>query len=81
MQIITALLVAAISGLLLYACFPSAGLSFLIWIGLVPLFLVISGRSAKQGFFVALVCGMTFFLGLFNWIFEIPRYTLVHHAM
>jgi len=69
------------SGALLVFPFPRYDVSWLIWIGLVPLLMSISGRSIKTGFFSSYVCGVVFFPGVFSWAFAIPGYKLVHQAI
>jgi len=72
---------AIASGTLAILTFPPFELSFLAWFALVPLLVIISGKSIKYGFFLALICGGVFFLGIFNWILEVPKYTHIHHAI
>ena len=81
MNAITAIPLAIVSGILLYASFPPRGLSFLAWIALVPLFLALIAKSVRYGFMLSLLTGMAFFLGIFNWILEVTVYTLLHHAI
>jgi apolipoprotein N-acyltransferase len=70
-----------VSGILLYVGFPPLDLSFFVWIALVPLFLSINQKGAKQGFLLAFVSSMVFFPGIFHWIFEVPGYSFVHHVI
>ena len=56
-------------------------MGWLAWVALVPLLFSISGRSAKYGFLVSGICGITFFTGYFSWLFEVGSYSLIHHAM
>jgi len=60
---------ALLSGLLLASSFPPLSLSFVAFVGLIPLFLVLdesrtSGEAYRAGFF----CGVAFFLPLLWWI-------------
>ena len=71
---------AIISGILLCAGFPPFYLSFLTWMALVPLLLAIAGRSVKHGFFLALFCGVVFYVGTFLWILELTKFTPLHHV-
>jgi apolipoprotein N-acyltransferase len=73
-------LAPVLSGFLLVLAFPSYDLGWLVWAGLVPLLIAISGRSPKYGFFLSFVCGVIFFAGTFNWVFEIPGYKFLHHV-
>jgi apolipoprotein N-acyltransferase len=70
-----------VSSFLLVLSFPDFNLGFLAWIGLLPLLFALNGKSLKYGFFLSLVCGMLFFMGTFSWILEVPKYTLLHHAI
>jgi apolipoprotein N-acyltransferase len=71
----------ALSGTLLVLCFPKPDIEWVAWIALIPLFLAISDERPAVGFLSAFICGLIFFAGLFNWVFEIPGYRLVHHAI
>jgi apolipoprotein N-acyltransferase len=77
---ISAIAAAAASAMLLWAGFAPLDQPFFVWIGLVPLFLTIQGKNLLQGFLLSLLCGILFFLGIFNWILEVPGYTLLHHS-
>ena len=60
---------AMLSGLLLAVSFPPLSLSFIAFVGLIPLFLALeesrtSGESFRSGF----LCGVAFFLPLLWWI-------------
>jgi len=70
-----------LSSLSLLLSFPSFDLGFLAWLGLVPLLLLINGKSMWYGFFSCSLCGIVFLLGIFKWILEVPGYTLLHHAI
>ena len=76
-----ALISAIISGILSFAAFPSYDLSFLIWFGMVPLLICLTQSRSVQGFFLSLLAGMVFFIGIFNWILIIPEYTYLHHTL
>ena len=56
-------------------------MGWLAWAALVPLLVCISERTAKYGFLVAGVCGITFFTGFFSWLFEVHSYSIFHHAL
>ena len=74
-------LASILSGALLIFPFPRYDVSWLVWVGLVPLLIAISGRSLKTGFFSSYLCGVVFFTGVFSWAFAIPGYKLVHQAI
>ena len=52
---------AAASGLLLAATFPSINLHVLAWFGLVPLLLALEGQTVKNGFWLGGLFGVIFF--------------------
>jgi len=62
------LALAAASGLLLAAAFPSFNLSYLAWIALVPLFLALAGQTVKNGFLLGGLAGLVFFAGTVHWV-------------
>jgi apolipoprotein N-acyltransferase len=59
---------AALSGALLAASFPSIDLNFLAWIALVPLFLALKGLSGKEAFQAGMIAGIVFFCGTIYWV-------------
>lgn len=81
MRLLLVLIAPVLSGALLVLAFPMYEQGWLGWVGLVPLLIVISGRSPGYGFFLSFACGLTFFPGVFNWILEVPGYTFFHHTM
>ncbi|UCD81586.1 MAG: apolipoprotein N-acyltransferase, partial [Desulfobacterales bacterium] len=66
---------------LLFLAFPTHDLSYLVWVGFVPLLIAISGKSLKAGFFLAYICGIVFFAGVFSWIFDVPGFKFYHHIL
>ena len=72
---------AIVSGILLWAGFPPLDQAFLVWIALAPLLLAIGGRSPGYSFLLSFLSGMIFFVGVFNWILEVPGYTFLHHGI
>jgi apolipoprotein N-acyltransferase len=66
---------------MLFAAFPSIDLSPLAWVGLVPLFFVLSGKRPVAAFLLTYLGGIVFLLGIFDWILKLPGYTLLHHAI
>ena len=64
-------LAAILSGLLLVVSFPRYDQSYLLFIALVPLFWALRGQSRKAGFWLGIVNGLTFYLGLLSWIFYV----------
>lgn len=69
------------SSAILVCSFPNPDLGILAWVGLVPFFLAVSGKSPVYGFTLSTICGIFFFMGIFNWILVIPDYSLIHHAI
>lgn len=72
---------AALSGILMAASFPSYNLAPLAWFGLVPLLLYLSRRGPTAGFCAAFIFGVVFYTGVFYWMFDLPKYSLLHHAV
>jgi apolipoprotein N-acyltransferase len=70
-----------LSGALLVLTFPPYDLGWLAWVGLVPLFYVISGVSPAYAFLLTFAGGVTFFAGVFNWVFEVSGYRFIHHVI
>lgn len=70
-----------LSGILLILAFPKYDRGWLAWVALVPLLLGITGRGPKKSFLLVFAFGAIFIHGAFSWIFEVPGYRLVHHAM
>ena len=81
MSALYSIFASALSGTMLFLGFPPFDLSFLPWLGLVPLFLVLAGKGLKQSFVLSLVCGFVFFLGIFHWILVFPGLTLFHQVI
>lgn len=57
-----------VSGMMLALSFPKPGWSFLAWIGLVPLFLVLEKCKPFHGFLAGFFCGIFFFAVLIYWM-------------
>jgi apolipoprotein N-acyltransferase len=78
---LTYFFVASLSSLLLVLSFPNFDQGFLAWAGLLPLLIAIHDKSLRYGFFLSMVWGILFFLGIFYWILEVQGYTLFHHGL
>lgn len=59
---------ASISGLLMPLAFPSFCLSFIAWIGLVPLITAVFKSSPAKGLILGTISGTIFHLGLVYWV-------------
>jgi apolipoprotein N-acyltransferase len=59
---------AAASGALLAAAFPTVNLPFLVWVSLVPLLLAVNGQTVKTGFWLGGITGLVFFAGTVFWV-------------
>jgi len=62
---------SALSAVLLILSFPNFNLSFLAWIALVPLLFAIEGRTPREAFRLAYICGAVFFLGTIYWLIHV----------
>lgn len=80
-RLLSIALAPVLSGVLLVFPFPRYDVSWLVWVGLVPLFFAISGRNPKFGFFMSYACGIVFYSGVFSWAFDIPGYRVHHQAI
>ncbi len=59
---------AVVSGLLLTAAFPKAGLAWLAWVALVPLFVVLRKMAPKEAFRTGMIAGLVHYLTLLYWV-------------
>lgn len=75
------ILACLLSGSLLVLAYPDYDVSWLAWVAVVPLMLAILGTSPKQGFFLCFIFSFVFFSGVCRWIFEVGRYTFLHHLL
>ena len=60
------------SGALAAFSFPKFNLSFLAWISLIPLLLIILKKSPTQSFFLGLAAGFSYYAILIYWIPSVP---------
>ena len=68
---------ALASSLLLILSFPNFDLSFLAWVGLIPLLIVIARRPAPvRAFLLGWVAGTVFFYGSCYWL----TYSMIHYG-
>ena len=66
---------------LMALCFPEIDLGWLAWISLVPLLVSLSGRKPHYAFLLSYICGLAFFPGIGNWLFQVHGYKLLHHVI
>ena len=81
LHLIYVILAPVLSGVLLFLSYPDYNMSWLAWIGLVPLFVTIYGRHPAIGFLLSHLSGLVFFAGVCGWVLETPNYTLFHHFL
>ncbi|HUJ19346.1 MAG TPA: apolipoprotein N-acyltransferase [Nitrospirota bacterium] len=65
---------AAASGILLAASFPSVALPVLAWVALIPLFLALNGQNVRNGLFLGGISGIVFFAGTVHWVTNSVHY-------
>jgi len=63
-----------LSGALAAFSFPKFNLSFLAWISLIPLLLIILKKSPTQSFFLGLAAGFSYYAILIYWIPSVPAH-------
>ncbi|NQT95403.1 MAG: apolipoprotein N-acyltransferase [Candidatus Omnitrophica bacterium] len=68
------ILLAVSSSILLSFSFSTLNLSFLAWIGLVPLFFALQGLRPKQAFIISYLCGFLFFLSSMYWLIHVTLF-------
>ena len=56
------------SAALLILSFPPSNTGFLVWMALVPLLLVLHGRSLRSSFLLSFLMGTVFCIGTGNWV-------------
>lgn len=72
---------SVLSAVLLILSFHPYQLDWLAWIALVPLLTAMSGRSVKVSFLLSCFCMMIFFGVVFGFVFHVPGYSILHHAI
>ncbi len=74
-------LAPVLSGTLLVLAFPKYDLGWLAWVGLLPLLVAVYGKRALFGFFLAFLCGISFFSGVFYWTLQVSSFTFLHQVI
>lgn len=62
------LLLAGLSGLLLFFSFPMYGCGIVAWVALIPLFFALKDASPRAGFRIGFLTGVVAYIGIFYWI-------------
>jgi apolipoprotein N-acyltransferase len=78
---LTSYALASLSGLLLVASFPRFDVSALAWVALVPLLVALDRNTARGGLLLAVLTGAIFFVGVFEWIWQVPAYNVLDEAL
>jgi apolipoprotein N-acyltransferase len=81
LKITVALTAVLLSGAALCAAFPSYNKPFLAWVAFVPLFCVLARCRPAGAFALSFVWGVAFYTGVFFWLFDLPQYNILHHAL
>ena len=71
------MLLSVFSTILLILTFPNFNLSYLAFVGFVPLFLVIRSKKPKQAFWISYLCGFLFYLGTLYWLYHVTIFGLI----
>lgn len=71
------MVLAIISAILLILSFPNLNLSFLVFIGFLPLFFAIKNKSPRRAFLVSYLCGFLFYLGTLYWLYHVTTFGLI----
>ncbi len=67
------LLAAIFSGFLLVVAFPKYDYSLLLFVALIPILGALRGKSRRAGFWLGIVFGLTFYVGLLSWILYVTH--------
>ncbi len=71
------MLCAMLSAILLILAFPNFNLSYLAFIGFIPLFFGIQNSSPKRAFFISYICGFLFYAGVLYWLYHVTLIGLI----
>lgn len=72
---------ASLTGVLLVVSFPKFDVDWLAWVALVPLFLALESATAARAMLLANVTGLIFFVGVFEWIWQVPTYNVLDEVL
>jgi apolipoprotein N-acyltransferase len=70
-----------LSGVLLSAAFPSYDMPLLAWVAFIPLYFALARSRPLPGFILSFFWGVVFYTGVFYWLFDLPQYNVLHHAL
>ncbi|MBN2568265.1 MAG: apolipoprotein N-acyltransferase [Deltaproteobacteria bacterium] len=71
-----AFILSAASGVLLFISFPAYEFHYVIWVAIVPLLYALKGRSLSQSFFIGLISGLVYNVGIIYWV----SFVVVHYG-
>ncbi len=71
------MLLLFLSSILLVLSFPNFNLSYLVFIGFVPLFFAIQNQPPKNVFLISCLCGFLFYLGTLYWLYHVTVFGLI----
>ena len=71
------MLLSVFSTILLILAFPNFNLSYLAFVGFVPLFLVIRSKKPKEAFWISYLCGFLFYLVTLYWLYHVTIFGLI----
>ena len=71
------MLLAIVSSLLLILSFPNFNLSYLAFIGFIPLFFAAENKSPQKVFLIFFISGFIFYLGTLYWLYHVTVIGLI----
>ncbi|MDP2938516.1 MAG: apolipoprotein N-acyltransferase [Candidatus Omnitrophota bacterium] len=66
-----------LSGLFLILSFPNFNLSYLAFIGFIPLFFAVENKSPQKAFLIFFITGFIFYLGTLYWLYHVTVIGLI----
>jgi len=63
-----AFILSAASGVLLFISFPAYEFHYVVWVAIVPLLYALKGRSLSEAFFIGLISGLVYNVGIIYWV-------------
>ena len=71
------MLLSIASAILLIFAFPNFNLSYLAFIGFVPLFFALQNKTPLKAFLISYICGFLFYLGVLYWLYHVTVFGLI----